>query len=511
MSTITLVEIETRSGWRHFTDTGGIVIGTTPYAPRLIGNGGYFRHLFAPAATLGPGGAEAKPVVLANADRALDGLHRAVDGRQIVVRQGDRLAGGWASGDIDDYPPVFRGRIQTAQFAGDTVEMVILSRQEAISETLLMDRRFDGTATSGGAGIGGNDELAGQPFPVLVGTAFNFAPPFANAFDQVMQISAGWPGHTVAIGQVLDRGVALTPGTGHATLALLLAASPASGVYDWHSGTDGTFIKLGAAPDGTVTVTATEGGGRTVASCAAFLLGLADSGPVNGAATLAARASGPAGIWIGPEDTTIGTALERVLSGVGWWVDDLNDESVTVGYWDAPQTPVQSIAAWEVLDPGIELLSSNDAGGGSPIREMLIGYRRNHQVLEKSALDAAVASNVASLLAQEYSLAERGDPTVLLENPLAETLRVDTSLAILPDAQGIANHQFALRRTGIDIYRVPMATSRVRADIGQSVTLTNPRFGLAGGAVCGVLGRDTTGRRIDGISTTDLILWRPTP
>jgi hypothetical protein len=515
MSSVTLIEVETRSGWRYFADTGGIIIGRQPYDPRVEATGGYFRHLFAPTATLGPGAAEAKPVLLANADRALDGLHRAVDGRRIVIRTGDRLADGRPSGNIDDYPVTFQGRIETARFPGDSVELAVLSRQTAIAEALVTDVRFDGTATSGGAGVGGNAELAGKPLPTLVGTAFNFLPPYGNAFDYVLCVSRGWPGHSAAINAVRDAGVALTAGTARATLALLLAASPASGEYDWYSGDDGTWIKLGAKPAGAVKVDATEGGGRTVARVAEFLLSLSpEVSTVNGGPLMDSRAPWPAGRWIGPEDTALGVALEDALRGVGSWTDDLSGGGVTLRFWDAPQAPVAAIAEWEVLDDNIELLSSNDAGGGSPIRELLVGYRRNYSPDDAGTLDSAVDTDVASLLGQEWSIETAADPDVLAANPLAQTLRLDTALATAEGAAAIAAHHLDLRKSGIDIYRAPLPTSRVGVDIGQTITLTARRFGLSdvpGGAVCGVLGRDTTGRRVEDISQTDLILWRPTP
>lgn len=509
---VTIIDVETRTGWRYFTDSARVIIDRRPYEPRLETTGGYTRHQFQPGATMGPGEAVAKSFVLSNSDRSLESLHRTVDGRKIVVRVGDLDTDGKPPRTLSAYPITFQGRIENCEFEGDLAELRILSRQTAIAEALVTDVRFDGTATSGGAGAGGNVELAGKPEPILLGYAYNFSPPSANPFDGVYQVSRGWSGHSVVFEWVRDRGAEITPGSSHASLSALLGATPTGGQYDWYTGDDGTFIYPGSPAEGVITVAATEGGGRTVAEVAQWLLEQSTEvtvGSVAGVAAMNTAVPGEAGIWIGTEDTTIGTALEEVLRGVGYWVDDLNNLTVSLGYWDAPQAPAQTISAWETLDD-IDLLSTSDVGGGAPISQVLIGYRRNYTPLNKSELIDTVATEVASPLSEEYRLARSEVYNALALNPLAQTMRLDTSLKELDDAQRIADHHRDLRATGIDLFRVPLATSRATADIGGAVTITNPRFGLAA-ALCGVLGRDTTGRTVDGIAVTDFVIWRPTP
>lgn len=515
---ITIVDVETPDGWRRYTDTAGVVVDGQPYQPRLEGTGGYARHLFEPGATLGAGSAEAKPIPLTNADRVLDALHRQVDGRRIVVRQGEPDAEGRPPKDGGSYTIVFQGRMEPVELDGDVAELRILSRGQAIAEAPVTTVRFDGTATSGGAGLGGGAEMAGKPRPILVGYAYNFEPPWANAFDLVCQVSQGGPGHSAAFGFVKDRGAAITAGTQHATLAALRAAAEAATVtpstYDWYSGDDGTWLALGSTPAGVVTVEATEGGGRTVAEVAAWLLEQADdvaSGNVLGVAAMNGHVPGESGIWIRPEDRTLGSALEEVLAGVGSWYDSLDDLTVTVAAWRAPEASDQAIAEWELLgDP--DLLSSGDVGGGAPVREVLAGYRRNYTPLNKSELEETMAAPDAAALSQEWLLtAPATVPDATTRNPLAQAMRIDTSFRRLADAERIRDRHRDLRTNGIDLFRLPLPTARVRVDIGQGVTVTTARFGLAAGALCGVIGRDTTGRTVDDISVTDLIAWRPSP
>ncbi|MFX4223527.1 MAG: hypothetical protein ACMVO3_22645 [Thalassobaculum sp.] len=515
--TITIVDVETRSGWRYFTDTAEVRVSRIPYLPLLMSTGGFRRHLFSPGSTLGAGQSEAEPILLANADRALDDLHRSVDGRRIIVRQGEPDSEGRPPRDLSSYTVVFQGRMDPADFTGDVVRLQPLNRQTVISEGLVTETRFDGTATSGGAGLGGSVDLAGKPHPLLVGYAYNVEPAAANPFDQIYMVSQGWPGHSAVLHFVKDRGVSITPDTQHATLADLRAVAEAASIttsrYDWYSGDDGTWFALGSLPAGIVTVEATEGGGRTTAETAEFLLERSSevtAGLVQGVAAMNSFAPGESGIFVGTEDRTIGSALEQVLELVGYWHDALDGSGVVVGAWREPEGSDQTISENETLDD-IDLLSTNDVGGGAPVKEVLVGYRRNYTPLTKSDLDATAAVSDALALSQEFLVTTPATVAdAVARNPLAQTMRLNTSFRYAADAERIRDRQRDMRASGIDLFKVPVATTTATAGVGRGVTVTNRRHGLTR-ALCGVLGRESAGRTVDNIAVTDLIIWRPSP
>lgn len=515
--TITIVDVETRDGWVYLTDTAEVKVGRNPYLPLLESTGGYTRHLFAPGSTVGPGESAADPIRIANTDRQLNRLHRTVDGRRIIVRQAVPDSEGRPPEDPAAYTTTFEGLIEVADFVGDSVDLIILNRQTAIAEGLVTDRRFDGTATAGGAGLGGAAELAGNPHPILIGHAYNFEPSVANPFDLIYMVSQGWPGHSVVFHFLKDRGISITPGTQHATLAGLRAVAEAGTVpdseYDWYTGDDGTFFALGSEPDGVVTVEATEGGGRTVAEVAELLLlrsPLLSEGDIRGVSAMNASVPGESGIYIPAEDRAIGSCLEELLLGLGSWHDALDGTGVVLIPWDLPTSAVQHIDEWECLED-IDLLSTNDEGGGAPIKEMLIGFRRNYLPLSKSDLDETAAVADAIALSQEWLVT---DPAIVAgavsRNPLARTMRLNTSLRYRADAERIRDRHRDSRANGVDLFRVQLPTLRTRAAVGQGVTISNAQFGLDV-SLCGVLGRSTTGRTVDDIPITDLIIWRPSP
>lgn len=515
---VTVLDIATRAESIHAADAPWVVIGSQPYLPAILSTGAIRRHLFQPQATLGDGVAEIAAIVLDNTDRRWDRYHRLVDGRPITQRRASR-----SSRNPDDYTQLFAGVIETATYKGNEWELQVLSRRTAIAEELVQTKRYDGTATTGEAGVGGGEDLEGKPEPILIGSAFNVSPPRANPHVPVFQLSTGWPGHAVAIEFVRDSGADIAAGTQHPTLAALLATAPSAGTYDWYSGDDGTYFVLGSAASGEVTVAATEGGGRTIAECAERILLRSTrlvAGDVHGVGAMNAAMAGQGGVWFGASDTTIGQALTEVLSGIGSWVDNLDDQSVTLYPWgQLPAVADQDINAdtgvlgagtdrdWETLDEGIDLVSTQDVGGGAAVSEVIVGYQRNYTVQTRTQV-AGVAEPRIARLEQDWLTVSAVDDAARAVNALTPPMRINTALASKSDAERVAALQLDLRRGGIDIYRVPISALRVATDIGGTIRLTSNKYGLER-ALCGVLGREDSGRTVQGAQMTTLIVWRP--
>ncbi|MDQ0462639.1 hypothetical protein QO010_000387 [Caulobacter ginsengisoli] len=419
---------------------------------------------------------------LANANGQYDAwLGYGFDGRGVTIRSGESGA----------YPGGF-----AATFAG-TIETLTVSRTEVTVRLrdlqLVFDRpalasRYAGTNALPAGLEGTADDLKGQPKPRLYGKALNIPVPCVNTAKLTYQVSDG---ALASVERVYDRGAELSFAADYATSALLQAATVSGGTYATCLAEG--YLRLGAAPAGTVSVDATQGATASARTAAQILRALAIAAGVDGAYISAAdvtalEAANPAtiGLWLSG-DETFASAMDRVAGSVGAYYGFDPAGLLRMARLTAPSgLPVYDFQDLDILD--IERRPARD--GDLPAWSYTVRHSKLWAV-QGSDLAGGVAPARRAVLASEYRAEKAEDPAVKTQYLLAAEETTDTLLTSAADAAVEAARRLALFKVHRDFFDVTvpvalLATPGLR--VGAVVQLSNARFGLAGGRLFVVLG-----------------------
>lgn len=476
---------------------------------RIIEAGNFETHLFAEGTTRGRSEVGYGAIVLNNADGRLDGLiEYGMDGRSLVIRRGP-ADGVYPS----DFPIVFQGTMEQPEFGWRTVTIRIRDRLAEVANKPMQTVKYagDNSLPNGVEGI--VDDLKGLPKPWLFGKAENFSPPLVNTSQLIYQLSHR---QIASIQSVYDMGVALTPGTPRASLALLLSNTPAGGTFDYYLGSvsDGAYIKLGSSPTGQITVDATQGASasdRTVAQIVkSILINIAgiSSGDIDDASVTETDAanSSVVGIWVGTGETAIGEVLEELCASIGasWYVSRAGEFKIS--RFAAPSgTAETSFESWQLVksDSGVERIASNDQGNGLPVYRVNLGYRRNFTLQSEADLAGAALTRL-NFAGEEYRYAIATDASVQTAHLLAEELKVETLLTAEADAQAEATRLQALYGSRRDLLQLRIDNTYTEAvDLNDVIEIAVNRFDWGNGKNFRVIGK------VENFSSniTVLIVW----
>ncbi len=464
------------------------------FASRIQNAGNFSLQAFAAGRTGGRSSVGYGRVALINSDGGLDALARYGWGRRITVRRG--LVDGLT---YPAYPAawniVFRGIVEQAEVSRDLVALLIRDRQAEIADKPLSTVKFAGNniLPSGVEGVA--TDLKGKVKPWLYGPAENVPVPCCNTSRLIFQVSQG---ALAFISAVYDRAATITAGVARASLALLLANTPAAGTFDYYlgAGGDGAYIRLGTTPTGEITVTATEGAtsaDRTAAQVIKRILlgpGGLTLGDIDAAAITALDAANDAevGFWVGDE-TTVGDVLDRICASVGAFWGFTRDGLFTVSRLDLPSGP--SVDTYTVSDfgPDIDRIAGRDPGAGKGVWQVVLNYRPNHTV-QTSDIAGSVTQARRAIIAKPYATITANDNAVLTQYPLADQIKLDTLLVAEADAQAEADRLLAMYATPLDFVDLTLSAARAGSiEIGQAVTIRYDRFGWGAGKQFRVLGR----------------------
>jgi hypothetical protein len=367
--------------------TGGFVTKPTDspantfYEGRLLNPGSLKIMMFADGKTMGQSQIGHGEVVLANGDGKLDDwFDYGFDGRSIVIRK-------WLAGVV--VLTMGCSMEQPVSNGGGEISIRIKDTQIAFTAPL-QSNKYAGTNTLPN-GVEGTADIQGKPKPIALGEVHNATPVLVNTSKLIYQ---GHESALHAIPAVYDKGVALTVGTAYSTQAALEAAQPLPGTYDtWLAG--GCF-RLGSSPFGAVTCDLVEGAtaaDRTAAQVSKRIALRATpsiSYVAQSFTDLDTLNSAVVGYYASSE-TTIGTALDEVLDGIGAWYGFDAGNNLNVGRLDAPSgTPVATLTTAEILD--IQRLATQDEGRGLPVWKVNLNYDKNYTVQAADSL-AGVASS----------------------------------------------------------------------------------------------------------------------
>jgi|GEM_PF-6374920 hypothetical protein len=176
----------------------------------------------------------------------------------------------------------------------------------------------------------------------------------------------------------------------------------------------------------------------------------------------------------------------------GWFYAD-EDGVIRFGYLDEPAVSQDvEIGQYDVIG-NIKVFDDT-----APNIKTRVGGNRNWYVLNADDIASSVTQQVRLELSSQWQNVTEGASS--LDSFYTDTGEVHDALCSLADAQDEADHVTDLYSQRRKFYQF---TSAVDAEIGQTVELTYPRFGLDSGVNLLVLGRE-----IDFINNTyTLTLW----
>lgn len=439
------------------------------------------RDLFDRATTYGRTAAGAGEIRLINADGGLDTLLTgyALNGRALRA---------WIGLETTTWPAswvqVMAGRVDTVGQTGN--ELVIRLRDElATLDKPLLPTTYAGNNALPAGLEGVADDLKGKRKPRVLGKVINISPYCVNTSKLIYQLSD----QACSVTGVFDRGAALTAGAAYATLADVQATAPSAGQYRVYAGSEGTYLRLGSTPSGELTCDAAASETRAASQAAAVATAMGAALASGDVTALNSANSAAVGVWV-TDDMSALDALDALLGSLGAWYGYDRTGQLRAARLEAP-----AASADAVIDPAavmdVTLVSTGDGDKGVPAYRIALGYGHNYTTQTDTA-GAAAADRRAWLGQQERTAAsENGNRTIW---PDAAEIAVSSYLTASSDAQAEADRRLALYGVARQMLEVRIRAARVTVqafDIGQTVSLTWPRFGLATGKRFRVVGLQT--------------------
>jgi hypothetical protein len=424
-------------------------------------------------------------ILIDNTDGEQDDIdgRLAVDGRSVTVSLlGHRSA-------------AYAGRVTLLSGVGKS--WLSSSRQlrlSAVSKAYLLDVPMLGLYGGTGDADGG-DDLQGKPIQEVWGLCRGVSLQLVDAALGIYLVSAR---AVQSILGVYVRGATITLGTSRASYAALVATPTTGGTWDWTITASGTFIRLGSAPDGTVTA---DVQGDTSAGYTATLAGimrriLGRFGASLSVATfdsMEAIAPGTAGIVLADPDNVSAVLTRIAMAGALWW-GDAGDGRIAVGRLAAPEADGGVLIDREGILSEVEPMAPP-----APLWRVVAGYRRNWTPL--SGTDLVQEPTITAARRLELQGASRSAPSALpsrqARNAQAEELSIETLYDEEADALSLANNLLELYAPGRSYLRVPTGLSGLGLQLGQQARVVWPRYGLAAGRNVRVVGQSLRGRAVD--------------
>ncbi len=500
--------------------------GNAVYDPFLLSAGPVERQCWSRGATTGRssagfGAVKVQNCVVSGVWQLDSRIRDAVDGQPFSIRLGDGAA-------LAGYPVCVSGIIKSLQIGWNTIDYDFNDQASFVWDLPLQTRKYQGT-NAGSAGLEGlKTDIAGNPWPVLLGYVSNISPTVVNAFSLDYHVDDGGAKLPMTLTVYSTRNVVSADGTlgangaTHSTLASFLASTPASSKYTSYAGPEGWYFRRGGGIVGRITCDVSEGAAaeRTIAQCVMRLLARkTPNSPgyvlsaIAGAAALDGKNSGEVGNWTSG-DTTIGSFLEPILSSGGAFLADQRDSSLLLGRLDDPDTmpSITTISLWQALD--ISISPSNDAGiglrigstglgvfasnavyeaqgtvAGLPVWRVMVDYGLNYTTMNETdlplfAASGATPAQVADLwyCKNKFRTVTAEDSSVLARHIKAPEFDMTSLYRYLADAQTEATRQLALRKIQRCVVAVTIPSAMASSiELGSAFTMRIPRFGWDAG------------------------------
>jgi hypothetical protein len=289
--------------------------------------------------------------------------------------------------------------------------------------------------------------------------------------------------------------------------------APAPGTWKYISHADGSYVRLGSSPYGTVTADVTQGvtgADRTAGSLFENVLtkaGYTSADWVTGDVTaLDAADNSELGLWSYDDGLTVAEAIDRIANTVGaWWGPRASDGDFRIVQLTLPSgTPDATLFANDMVRGSFRLIPTSDEGRGLPAWRTTLRYQRNWTP-QTDGIAFGVSDARRAFLAAEWRETSDSDATVKTSYLLARDLVEETLYDAEADALAEAQRRQVIRETKRRMFEVTVKETDTTAslDLGQVVTVTHSRYGLSAGADFRIIGVEPNAKDRE----ISLILW----
>ncbi len=428
------------------------------YDPRILQPGLYEAGLYA-GQLLQQSRSGYGETTLINTDGELDYLaDYAVDGREMVLA-------------LDGVPQVI-GTVARLAFSDDEVSVVLRDPLEPLRSPHPMETYAGDNVLPNGL-EGTQDDIAGEPKPLVFGEVRNAQPVLINTALLIYQVSSL---ADCTIQAVYDKGVALDNGGAYSSLAQLQSTAPVPGTFRAYQG----YVRLGDNATGTLTVDAEQADPH--AGAVAQALAAARGYTLHASDVSALNAYGAVRFYITTQTNTL-ELLDRIAESIGGYLSAQPDQVLRLGIWEEPEPTDAAIR-----DYAIQTVSRSATGagpGGLPVWRVNIDCDRIETV--QPDLESNVSEARRARLARQTRRVVATDATVIERHPLAGELTINSVLASYAQSQAVADRVLALLGVRRDTVTVE-ATEALLPTVGGNLTLFTPRQGYGAGRAMRVTG-----------------------
>jgi hypothetical protein len=440
-------------------------------------------------------------IVINNAGGAYDAYANTLDGAHVIVRMGQSGA------SFDSFVTLYDGLVDGA---------ATISEEEMILHVFDDNKRLEIPAQpnvyGGTGGIDGDANVKGKRKPISLGVPINVSAPLIDATNLVYQYhdGNGYTGAGSLVYEVRDRGVSLTANStpDYASYAALVAATITPGRYAGCAALG--IIRLGAKPDGLVTVTAqgavsnglVAGGGvagtqfNDTARCVHYLLTISTANIVVDVGSVISVTAAQAAIisyWIGPDDQkTLRQAIDDLMNGILGWAGFRRDRTFDMGL---VALPTSSYAAeYTSMDFYSLRQLPLPSGMSPPPYRIRAAYGRNWT--QQSDIDATILVGFATALKDPYSIATSTNSVlsaaIQAAHPQAQDIDVwPTYFQLSADAVAFCNAVLTLFGGDTRILcETVLPADAYALNLGSSILVTDDRYGLSGGKAGAIMSID---------------------
>ncbi|HDZ48781.1 hypothetical protein LCGC14_0074510 [marine sediment metagenome] len=396
---------------------------------------------------------------LINTDGGLDYLaDYAVDGREMILA-------------FNGVPQVV-GTVARLAFSDDEVSVVLRDPLEPMRSPHPMQTYTGDNVLPDGL-EGTQDDIAGEPKPLVFGEVRNAQPVQVNTAKLIYQVSSL---ADCTIQAVYDRGVALDNGGTYTSLAQLQSTAPVEGTFRAYQG----YVRLGDNATGTLTVDAEQADPR--AGAVAESLAAARGYTLHEDDVAKLNAYGAVRFYITTDTNTL-ELLDRIAESIGGFLTVQPGQQLRLGIWEAPEPTSETINDYSIAT--ISRSATGAGEGGLPVWRVTLECDRIETV--QPDLQSNVSEARRARLGQQTRRVVATNEAVRTRHPLAGEITINSVLASYAPSELVAQRVLTLLGVRRDTVTVE-AMEALIPTVSGNLTLITPRQGYGNGRAMRVTG-----------------------
>jgi hypothetical protein len=437
-------------------------------------------------------------LIIGNAGGAYDAYANTLDGAHVIVRYGQR------NSSFDSFITLYDGLVDGVATADEETLTLHVYDDNKRLEIPAQPNLYGGTG-----GIDGDANVKGKRKPIMLGLPRNVSAPLIDAANLVYQFHDG---ASSFVSFVYDRALAIPSNADYTTYAALIAATVPPGYYSTCLALG--LIRLGAKPDGTVTVTAlgavnnglVAGAGAVganitdTASLIHYLITISGANiVVDFGSVIATKAAQPAsiGYWIGPDDNkTLRRVIDDLTYGILGWAGFRRDRTFDMGLIALPtDSPLASYTGDGTGEDFFTLRQLPLPSVMSPPPYWFRAAYSNNFTIQAD-VDATIDALTQTLRKDPYSIASTTNvalsAAILAAHPQAQNPDVWPSWFVY-SANAVAFCDATLTLFGgaaRSLFEVTVQATAYSLNLSNPIQVADTRYGLSGGKALALMSID---------------------